>query len=355
MESSTKSAVKSIPSPDAAARNGDEPTIFAGVLGVGIASPERILTNEELSKMVDTTDEWIRTRTGIRERHIAAEDEATSDLALAAARRALNSAGLAAEELDLVIVATATPDHNFPSTASIVQHGLHATHAAAFDLSAACSGFIYGLVTGAQFINTGLYQNVLVIGAETLSRITNWSDRSTCVLFGDGAGAVVLGRVAPGFGILSSDLGSDGGGADLLKVEAGGSRMPSTVETLAEHRHCISMNGNEVYKFAVRAIEDSARRAMERAGYSMADVDCLVAHQANSRILDAAARRLELPPEKVFSNVHRYGNTSAASIPLALGEAVAEGVIHPGDLLVLVGFGAGLTWASCVLRWGSGE
>jgi 3-oxoacyl-[acyl-carrier-protein] synthase-3 len=326
----------------------------AGILGIGSDVPERVLTNADLEKLVETSDEWIMTRTGISERRILDEGQATSDLAVAAARRALAHAGVAPGEVDLVIVATITPDMPFPAVSNLVQDRIGAARAAAFDLGAGCSGFIYGLVTGAQFIQTGLYRHVLVIGADALSRVVNWQDRSTCVLFGDGAGAALLGPVAPGEGLLSFDLGSDGSGAELLCVEAGGSRLPATAETVARMQHTIRMNGSEVFKFAVRAIEESTRRALNRAGLTAADIDCFIAHQANIRILDAAAKRLELPPERVFNNVHRYGNTSAASVPIAMVEALAEGRFRSGDTLALVGFGAGLSWASTILTWTRG-
>jgi 3-oxoacyl-[acyl-carrier-protein] synthase III len=323
----------------------------AGIYGIGSYLPERVLTNADLERMVETSDEWILTRTGISERRIVGENEATSDLAFVAARRALDHAGLAPADLDLVIVATVTPDMLFPSVSSIVQDRLGATRAGAFDLGAACSGFIYGLATAAQFVQTGLYRHVLVVGADALSRWVNWKDRSTCVLFGDGAGAAVVGPVAPGQGMLSFDLGSDGSGGDLLRVEAGGSRLPASAETVAQLQHTIQMDGREVFKFAVRVIEDSTRRALERAGLSTADIDCFIAHQANIRILDAAAKRLELPVERVFNNVSRYGNTSAASVPIAMVEALAEARFRKGDTLALVGFGAGLSWASTILTW----
>src|SRR5688500_4420566 len=261
----------------------------AGIYGLGSYVPERCLTNADLERMVETSDEWIMTRTGISERRIVAENEATSDLAYEAAVRALDHAGLAAADLELIIVGTATPDMLFPSVSSIVQDRLGASRAAAFDLGAACSGFIYGLATAAQFVQTGMYRHVLVIGADALSRWVNWHDRSTCVLFGDGAGAAVVGPVAPGEGMLSFDLGSDGSGGGLLCVEAGGSRLPASAETVAQLQHTIRMNGSEVFKFAVRVIEDSTRRALARAGMTTADIDCLIAHQANIRILDAAA------------------------------------------------------------------
>jgi 3-oxoacyl-[acyl-carrier-protein] synthase-3 len=327
------------------------PPLSASIYGIGAYVPEAVMTNADLEKLVETSDEWIFTRTGISERRIVAAGEATSDLALHAARRALDHAGLSPSDLDLVIVATITPDMPFPAVSNLVQDRLGATRAAAFDLGAACSGFIYGLATAKQFIATGFYRHVLVIGADALSRVVNWSDRSTCVLFGDGAGAAVLGPAPEGAGLLAFDLGSDGSGAELLCVEAGGSRLPASAETVARMQHTIRMNGSEVFKFAVRAMEESTLRALARAGMSTADIDCFIAHQANVRILDAASKRLGLPPEVVFNNVHRYGNTSAASVPIALAEALAEGRIDRGDTLALVGFGAGLSWASTVMTW----
>lgn len=323
----------------------------AGIAGVGACLPERVLTNFDLEKIVETSDEWIVTRTGISERRIVAEEEATSDLAIGAARAALAQAGVDARDVDLVIVGTITPDVPFPAVASLVQDRIGATRAGAFDLSAGCSGFVYGLATGAQFIQGGVYDNVLVIGADVISRILNWQDRSTCVLFGDGAGAALLRPAEPGEGLLSFDLGSDGSGAELLCVEAGGTRLPASQETVAKMQHTVKMAGSEVFKFAVRAIEESTRRALARAQLEVVDIDCFIAHQANARIIEAAARRLELLPERVFMNVDRYGNTSAASIPIALAEAVGTGRVRSGDTLALVGFGAGLSWASAILNW----
>ncbi len=325
--------------------------IPAGILGLGSYVPERVLSNADLEAIVETSDDWIVSRTGIRERRIAARGESTASLAAEAGRRALADAGIAADQLDLVIVATTTADAPFPSTASLVQAAIGANRAAAFDLSAACSGFIYALVTACQFVRAGAYRNVLVIGAETLSRIVNWEDRTTCVLFGDGAGAAVVGSVAPGEGLLAFDLGSDGAGADFLSVTPGGRGHELTTGSSNELRHSIRMAGQEVFKFAVRVLDESSRRTIARAGLEVSEVDLFVPHQANVRIIDAAARRLELEPRQLFSNVHRYGNTSAASIPLALVEARAEGRLRSGDRVVLVGFGAGLAWASCALVW----
>ena len=323
-----------------------------GIIGIGTYVPEKIMTNKDLESMVETSDEWIVDRTGIRERRIAAPDMATSDLASRAAQRALDDAGVTAEEIDLIIVATATPDMFFPSTACLVQANIKATNAAAFDLAAGCSGFVYAMVTGSQFIKAGLYRKILVIGAESLSKILDWTDRNTCVLFGDGAGAAVLAETTPGYGILASQLGADGAGGDLLKLPAGGSRNPATAETVSQRMHFVHMSGNEVFKFAVKIMGEAALKALEEAGLSAADVDCLIPHQANIRIIQSAAKRLKLPMDKVMINVDKYGNTSAASIPIALEEAVHGGKIKQGDNVVLVGFGAGLTWASAVIKWG---
>jgi 3-oxoacyl-[acyl-carrier-protein] synthase-3 len=354
MELSTEYATRlRAPDPIPRAGNGRSPTTLrpAGIIGLGSYVPERVLANAELEQLVETTDEWIRTRTGISERRLAAPEEATRDLANRAAERALADAGVPGSAVDMVVVATVTPDFPFPAVASTVQDHIGARSAGAFDLAAGCSGFIYSLAVGAQFVQTGMCENVLVVGAEILSRLVDWTDRSTCVLFGDGAGAVLLGPSSPGRGILAVDLGSDGAGAQLLYVEAGGSRYPATAETVAERRHAIRMNGREVFKFAVRAIEESTQRALDRAGLTVADIDCFVAHQANARIFDAAAERLRIDPDRVYNNVNRYGNTSSASIPLALDEARAEGKVRPGDIVALVGFGAGLSWASAIVRW----
>lgn len=329
-------------------------TKAVGIIGVGTYVPEKIMTNKELESVVETSDEWIVERTGIRERRIAEPGMATSDLASRAAMKALNDAGVLPEEIDLIIVATATPDMLFPSVACLVQANIKATNAAAFDLSAGCSGFVYGLVTGSQFIKAGLYKKILVIGAETLSKILDWSDRNTCVLFGDGAGAVVLAETEPGYGILAARLGADGTGGDLLKLPAGGSRNPATADTITQKMHFVHMNGNEVFKFAVKVMGEAAVKALEDAGLNSGDVDCLIPHQANIRIIQSAAKRLKLPLDKVMVNVDKYGNTSAASIPIALDEAVHSGKIKQGDTVVLVGFGAGLTWASAVIKWCKG-
>ncbi|GIQ67127.1 3-oxoacyl-[acyl-carrier-protein] synthase 3 [Paenibacillus cisolokensis] len=309
------------------------------------------MTNRDLESMVETSDEWIVTRTGIRERRIASAEEATSDLAYEAAERALADAGVSAEELDLIVVATITPDMFFPSTACLLQEKLGAKQAAAFDLSAACSGFIYGLATVSSMIASGMYERALVVGAECLSRVTDYTDRNTCILFGDGAGAVVLGRVPEGRGFRSFELGADGAGGELLKICGGGSRLPATAESVAGRRHFIEMAGSEVFKFAVRIMGSAAEEALRKAGMDKSDIDLLVPHQANIRIIQSALNRLDLPEEKCMINLDRYGNVSAASIPIALAEAVEEGRVKEGDRIVMVGFGGGLTWGACTLVW----
>ena len=322
-----------------------------GIIGIGSFVPEKILTNKDLEKIVDTNDEWISERTGIKVRHIVAEGENTSDIAAKAAERALKDAGLTADDIDLIVVATATPDMLFPATACLVQNKLKAGKAAAYDLAAGCSGFMYAIVTASQFIKTGLYKHVLVIGAESLSRILDWTDRNTCVLFGDGAGAVVLGEVPEGYGILGSNLGADGSGGDLLCLPAGGTSRPATEETVRERLHFVHMAGNEVFKFAVKVMGEAALNALEHAQIDTSEVDWLIPHQANIRIIQSAAKRLKMPMEKVIVNVDKYGNTSSASIPIALEEAIHDGRIKSGQVIAMVGFGAGLTWASAVMRW----
>lgn len=325
--------------------------IPVGILGTGSAVPEQVLTNDDLAKRVDTSDEWIRTRTGIRERRIADRDTASSDLAVLAAEKAMQAAGITPEEIGVVICATVTPDHMFPATACLVQERIGAKQAAAFDLSAGCSSFLYALSTAVPMLQTGMYRYALVIGVETLSKIMDFEDRSTCVLFGDGAGAAVLGPVEEGKGFLSFEMGADGGGGQLLIQQAGGSRIPASQESVLARQHFISMAGSEVFKFAVRVIGSSSEAALKKAGYTKDDIDYLIPHQANVRIIDAATNRLGLDPEKVFVNLDRYGNMSSASIPVALDEAVRTGKIQEGDLLVLCGFGAGLTWGATVVRW----
>ena len=322
-----------------------------GVLGTGKHVPERILTNFDLEQIVDTNDEWIRTRTGIQERRIASPDEAASDLALPAARQALEKAGITAAELDLIIVATVTPDMAFPSTACIVQEQLGAKKAAAFDLMAACSGFIYGLANASNFIALGTYRYALIIGVEVLSKITDYTDRNTCVLFGDGAGAVVIGEVPEGRGFKSFEIGADGAGGPLLKVQAGGSRTPASADTLEQKQHFLYMAGAEVFKFAVRVMGSAAEEALRKAGLGKEDIDLLVPHQANIRIIQSSLHRLNVPEEKCIVNLDRYGNVGAASIPMALAEADELGRLTAGDKIVMVGFGAGLTWGASVLVW----
>jgi len=323
------------------------------IAGVGSYAPAKVLTNEELSKSVDTTDEWIRTRSGIRERRIAAPDEATSDLAVKAATSALADAKINAADIDLLIVATCTPDHPLPATACIVQHKLGVpAHATCFDISAACSGFLYALEIAYGQLQTNRYKRALIIGAEKLSTITDWTDRTTCVLFGDGAGAAVLMKVdQPGLGILGTDLGADGEFVDNLFIPAGGSRTPATAETVAKRDHSIRMNGREVFKSAVRVMETVAREMLEQHKVTPDQISLVIPHQANIRIIEALAGNLEMPIEKFFVNLDRYGNTSSATIPLALDEARRAGRIKPGDLTLLVAFGAGLTYGATLIRW----
>jgi len=300
--------------------------------------------------MVDTSDEWIRTRTGIVERRIADSDVATSDLAYLASQAALEAAGMEARELDLIIVATVTPDMFFPCTAAVLQ-GKLGPPTPAFDLLVGCTGFVYGLAVAREMVASGAYNRILVCGAETLSKITDWEDRSTCVLFGDAAGAAIVAPVAEGHGILGYALGNDGTKADFLKIEAGGSRRPATQQTVAERAHYLKMNGPEVFKFAVRVMAESSEEVVSRAGLEMSDISLAIPHQANLRIIDAAAKRFNLPWDRFARSVERYGNTSAASIPLALDEAVRGRLVKPGDLILLSSFGAGLSWASMVMRW----
>ena len=313
--------------------------------------PERVLTNFDLEKMVDTTDEWILTHSGIRERHICAKGEACSDLCIHAAHAAMEKAGVGVADIDLLIVGTVTGDMQFPATANIVQERLGIRGAIAFDLAAACTGFVYGIGTAAQYIGTGHCDTALVIGAEALSPFTDWEDRSTCVLFGDGAGAAVMQPCESGQGLLGFRLISDGAGAELLKIVAGGSRKPLDIQALQKREHLISMNGHEVFRQAVRGMADVAMDAIERAALQPADVAWVIPHQANIRIIEALMKRLRLPMERAVVNIERYGNTSAASIPIALCEALEEGRVQRGDAVLLVGFGAGLTLAGAVLRW----
>ncbi|KPK98046.1 MAG: 3-oxoacyl-ACP synthase [Omnitrophica WOR_2 bacterium SM23_72] len=320
------------------------------IIGVGEYLPKKVLTNADLEKMVDTTDEWITTRSGIKERRLAAEDEATSDLALKATKQALEEAHLNAKDLELIIVATITPDKPFPAVSCLLQDYLGAKKAVCFDVSAACAGFVYGIAVAQQFIARGVYKNALVVGAEILSRITDWEDRSTCVLFGDGAGAAVLAEVSSG-GILSVHLGSDGSKADLLMLPGGGSRIPVSHQSIDQRLHFMKMQGNEVFKLAVTIMADAARTAFNQAGLECKDIDLVIPHQANVRIIMAMAKKLGLAPEKIYLNIEKYGNMSSASTATALCEAVREGRIKRGDIVLLVAFGAGLVWGSCVIKW----
>ncbi|SFA78748.1 MULTISPECIES: beta-ketoacyl-ACP synthase III [unclassified Bacillus (in: firmicutes)] len=307
----------------------------AGILGIGRYLPEKVVTNADLEKIVDTSDEWIRTRTGIEERRLAEDNIDTSDMGFEAAKKAIENAGIAPEEIDLILVATVTPDRPFPSVACMLQDRLGAKRAAAMDISAACAGFMYGMITAKQFIETGAYKHILIVGVEKLSKITDWTDRNTAVLFGDGAGAVILGPVSENRGILAFELGADGTGAKHLYQDEN-----------------IIMNGREVFKFAVRQMGESSVHVLEKAGLSKEDVDFLVPHQANIRIMEASRERLGLPVEKMSKTVNKYGNTSAASIPISLVEELEAGKIQDDDVIVMVGFGGGLTWGAIALRWG---
>jgi 3-oxoacyl-[acyl-carrier-protein] synthase-3 len=324
---------------------------LASILGLGTYVPDRVLTNAELEVMVETTDEWIRSRTGITERRIAAEGQTTSDLAAEAAKRALVAAGMTADGLDAIVMATITPDWPFPGTSCAVQQKIGANKAFAFDISAACSGFVYALAVAQGLIASGQAKRVLAIGAEKLSSIVDWKDRNTCVLFGDGASAAVVGPAGEGHDILSTYLGTDGSAAELLCMPAGGNRKPASHETVDQRLHFLKMDGKGVFKFAVKVMGEASEEAILRAGLKHSDIDLFVPHQANVRIIQAAADRIEIPMEKVVINLDRYGNTSAASVGLALDEAVQQGRLKKGQHAVLVAFGAGLTWASCVVRW----
>ena len=321
------------------------------IVSVGSYKPERILTNADLEKMVDTSDEWIQSRTGIRERRIAAEGEFSSDMAVKAARKAMDRAGIGPEEIDLIIVATITPDMPFPSTACLVQEKLGARRAAGFDLEAACSGFIFALEVGQQFIMSRTYDTVLVIGTERLSSIVDWKDRNTCVLFGDGAGAAILRNQENSHGLLTTCMGSDGSKAGLLEMPAGGSAIPATEESVKQGLHFLRMDGKETFKCAVNAMMSAATDALKRCNLSASQIKLVIPHQANNRIISAVGTRLGLREDQVYVNVDRMGNTSAASVAIALDEAVDEGLIEKGDLILLVAFGAGLTWASAVIEW----
>jgi len=321
------------------------------IAGVGSYVPERILTNADLEKMVETTDEWILSRTGIKERRLAADDEFTSDLATHAALRAMENAGVTAGQIDLIIVATCTPDMPFPSTACLVQQKIGARQAAAFDIEAACSGFVYALEIGQQFIMSRTYDTVLVIGAEKLSTVVDWSDRNTCVLFGDGAGAAVLQHRPQAHGLLTACMGAEGDKAELLCMPGGGSRRPATLESVAARLHYLRMDGKETFKNAITAMCTAVHQALQRCEIDITQIQCVIPHQANRRIIDAVGERLGVKPEQLFVNLEKYGNTSAASVAIALDEAVRSGRIQRGDLVLLVVFGAGLTWAAAIIEW----
>ena len=324
----------------------------AGIIGVGSYLPERIMTNYDLEKIVDTSDEWISTRTGIKERRIAKENESTSDLAVKAAEKAIENANLDKKDIDAVIVATMSPDQPTPSTACMVQYKLGLSkNIPSFDISAACSGFIYGLSVAYAYINSGLYKNILLIGAEKMSSVIDWTDRSTCVLFGDGAGATVVGRVEKDLGMLGFELGSDGKHADKLIVNAGGSVLPVSEETIDDRQQYVKMSGSDIFKFAVRKIPELAKVMMDRYDLSKEDLKLMIPHQANIRIIDAANKKLDFPKEKVMVNLDKYGNVSAASIPIAIDEAYREGKLSKNDKLLIIGFGGGLTWGASIIKW----
>ena len=322
----------------------------AGILGLGCYLPTRKLTNKDLEKMLDTSDEWIMTRTGISERRIAPKEFAASDLGAKAAKAAVKDAGLKPEDIDLIIVATVTGDMAFPSTSCIIQDKIGALNAAAFDINAACSGFVFGITTAKHFVDSGLYKNVLVIGTEKMTNLVDWTDRSTCVLFGDGAGACVIGK-SKDRQVISYFIGCDGSGANLLRLPAGGSRIPVTEESIKNKLHFLKMEGNEVFKLAVKIMADAANKAITKAGLLCKDIDLLIPHQANIRILMAVARKLGLPEKKIFFNIAKYGNMSSASTAVALAEADKEGRIKKGDYITLVAFGSGLTYGAVVIKW----
>ena len=324
---------------------------YAHIIGWGTSLPKKVVSNQELSEMVDTTDEWIESRTGIKQRYIADNTETTASLGIKASKNALDVANISPKDLDLIIVATCTPEHNFPSTASIIQDKLGATRAGAFDMNAACTGFVYALSVANQMIRSGAFNTILIVGSETLSKIVNWEDRSTCVLFGDGAGAIVLQENNQPGGIITSVLRSDGSGADLLKVPAGGSAMPATNHTVENNLHAITMNGREVFRFATRVMADACNEVVQQADMTLDDIDFIVPHQANKRIIETAARNLNLPLDKFIMNLDTHGNTSAASIPLALCEAISNQQIKDKHNIIFVAFGGGLSWGATLVSW----
>ncbi len=323
---------------------------YLKIVSTGIAVPEKILTNQDLEKMVNTSDEWIITRTGIRERRISEPGVASSDLGTEAAFETLNSAGISPQDVELILVATASSDYLFPSTACVIQKNLQAARATAFDISAACSGFLYGMTVAESLMRAGHYGNALIIGAETLTKITDYKDRSTCIIFGDGAGAMLVTLGNDKSGLFSSHLGSDGKFADLLNLPAGGSRLPATIETIKEHKHYIKMEGNELFKVAVRSMEEAALRTLKKVGLTTADVDLLIPHQANMRIINSLVKRLGISKDRVYINIDRYGNTSAASIPIAYHEARTQGFFNKDSNILMVAFGGGITWGGVLVR-----
>ncbi len=322
-----------------------------GIKGLGYYVPEKVMTNSDFEKIIDTSDEWIRTRTGIEERRFAAADQATSDLCVEAAKKALDRANMTVEDLDLILVATCTPDYLVQATACLVQHKLGSKDIPCFDLNAACSGFIYGLTVANGMIKGGVYKNILVIGAETLSRIIDMQDRNTCILFGDGAAAAVVGEVEKGYGMLSTYLGAEGEDDDILRTPAGGTKKPNDAKTIENRENFVKMKGQDVFKFAVHALPNATKHALNTANVSANDLAMIFPHQANVRIIESAAKRIHVPIEKFYMNLQKFGNTSSASVGLALGEALEKGLVKKGDLIALTGFGAGLTYGSIIMRW----
>lgn len=325
--------------------------IHAAIVGTGRCLPEKIVSNEDIEKLVDTSDEWIFSRTGIRQRRMVSNGQTTSDLGAEAARQAIADAGLTPDDISLIITSTITPDHFFPSTSCLIQNKIGATKTGGFDLSAACAGFVYGLIMGARLVEADPSQTVLVIGAETLTKVTDYTDRASCILFGDGAGAAVLKATDDGRGVLGSEFGIDGSGADFMKIPAGGSALPASEQTVRDRLHYMKLAGRETFRFAVVKMADLIQQALKDSGLTMDDVSLVVPHQVNMRIIQAAAERCGLDMEKIYCNIDRYGNTSAASVPIALDEAARNGRIKRGDVIVLVAFGGGLSWSSAVVRW----